>query len=145
MTCAGAANGSAQGAISGGTLPYTSSWTTTPVQTGTFANNLSGGTYSFIVTDGAGCTASVPVSISEPSPLISGIIATVNTTCNLACNGSATVLAGGGTGPYTYLWNDVAVQTTTTASNLCAQTYSVTTTDANGCTSVAVDPDGLHA
>ncbi len=138
VTCSGAANGSAQGAISGGTLPYTSSWTTSPVQTGTFANNLSGGTYSFVVTDGAGCTASIAVSIAEPTPLISGIISTVSTTCNLACDGAATVLAGGGTGPYTYLWNDVGLQTTTTATGLCAQTYSVTTTDANGCTSVAV-------
>ncbi len=138
VTCSGAANGSAQGAISGGTLPYSSSWTTTPVQTGTFANNLSGGTYSFTVTDGAGCIASATATITEPTPLISGIISSVNTTCNLACNGAATVLAGGGTGPYTYLWNDVALQTTTTASGLCAQSYSVTTTDANGCTSLSV-------
>jgi gliding motility-associated-like protein len=138
VTCSGAANGSAQGAVSGGTLPYTTSWTTTPAQTGTFANNLSGGTYSFVVTDGAGCTASAVVSITEPTPLISGIISSVNTTCNLSCDGSATVLAGGGTGPYTYLWNDVLSQTTTTATGLCAQSYSVTTTDAKGCTSLSV-------
>lgn len=138
VTCAGAANGSAQAAIAGGILPYTTAWTTTPVQTNTFANNLPGGTYSFVVTDSVGCTASVSVTINEPTPLISGVITTVNTSCNLSCDGALTVLSGGGTGPYTYLWNDPATQTTATASNLCAQSYSCTTTDANGCTIVAI-------
>jgi gliding motility-associated-like protein len=133
VTCFGLANGSAQGNITGGVIPYTIGWTPGG-QTNTFANNLSGGIYSLIVTDSVGCTGSASVTINEPMQLLSGIVSTINTSCNLGCDGSATVLAGGGTAPYTYLWNDVNTQTTTTANNLCAQAYTVTVTDANGCT-----------
>jgi gliding motility-associated-like protein len=137
VTCFGAANGSAQGSITGGIIPYTIGWAPGG-QTNTFINGLSGGIYSLLVTDSVGCTGSASVTINEPSALISGIISSFNTSCNLACDGSATVLAGGGTAPYTYLWNDVATQTTATATNLCAQNYSVTVTDANGCSSVSI-------
>ncbi|MCW3086496.1 MAG: hypothetical protein JWP12_3862 [Bacteroidetes bacterium] len=137
VTCGGLANGSAQGSISGGILPYAINWTPSG-QTTLFANNLSGGIYSMVVTDSVGCVGSASVTIQEPSTLISGIVSSFNTSCSLSCDGSATVLAGGGTAPFTYLWNDVATQTTSTASNLCAQSYTVTTTDANGCSSTSV-------
>ncbi len=133
VTCAGAANGSAQGNISGGTLPYSLNWTPSS-QTTLFANNLSGGIYSLVVTDGVGCTGSASVTINEPTPFVSAITGTTNASCALSCNGSATVLAGGGTTPYTYLWNDPGTQSTPNATGLCAQGYTVTITDANGCT-----------
>jgi gliding motility-associated-like protein len=137
VTCFGAANGSAQGSISGGVIPYTTGWTPGGV-TNTFISGLSGGIYTLVVTDSVGCTGSASVTINEPSQLISGIVSSFNTSCNLGCDGSATVLAGGGTAPYTYLWNDVTTQTTATATGLCAQNYSVTVTDANGCSTVSV-------
>jgi large repetitive protein len=136
VTCAGAANGSAQANITGGILPYTTSWTTNPAQTNTFANGLAGGTYSFIVTDSVGCTGSAQIMINEPTPLLSTIISPpTSTSCYLTCDAQLTVQAGGGTAPYAYAWNDVNTQNTATASNLCAQGYTVTTTDANGCIS----------
>ena len=45
--------------------------------------------------------------------------------------GTATVLASGGTGTYTYLWSNAA--TTASITGLTAATYTVTVTDANGC------------
>lgn len=51
-----------------------------------------------------------------------------------AADGDATVNVTGGPGPFTYLWDDALAQTTQTAVNLAAGTYSVTVTDANGCT-----------
>ncbi len=58
-----------------------------------------------------------------------------NVTCNGGCNGSGTVtfFFGGGTGTPTYSWNTTPVQTTATATNLCAGTYVVTVTGSNGC------------
>lgn len=134
VTCHGLANGSAQAVVSGGTFPYNTLWTPS-AQTGLFANNLSGGSYSAVVTDANGCVGSATVNITEPTALVSAITGTTPVSCALSCNGNATVLAGGGTLPFTYLWNDGAAQTTTTATNLCAGSYTVTTTDANGCIS----------
>lgn len=51
-------------------------------------------------------------------------------------DGSATVSIGGGTPPFTIQWNDPYNQTTETATDLNGGTYSVTVTDANGCSSV---------
>ncbi len=65
------------------------------------------------------------------------ITSSTNATCNGLCNGTATAVASGGIGPYTYQWDDAALQTTATATNLCAGTYSVTCTD-NGDASAAV-------
>jgi gliding motility-associated-like protein len=133
VTCFGAANGSAQGNITGGILPYTINWTPGS-QTTLFASNLPGGIYSIVVTDSVGCIGSASVTINEPTLLVSAIIASDDVSCFLSCDGSATVLAGGGTAPYTYLWNDGALQTTAAANGLCAQSYTTTIEDANGCT-----------
>jgi gliding motility-associated-like protein len=133
VTCAGAANGSAQANIAGGTLPYTIAWTPGAMST-TFVSGLSGGIYSVLVTDGLGCIGSANVTINEPGPLVSGIVSSSNVSCYLTCDGTAAVNAGGGTLPYTYLWNDAAATTTSAVNGLCAQGYSVTVTDANGCT-----------
>ena len=136
VTCAGAANGSAQAAISGGIIPYSIAWIPTG-QTTAFISGLAGGIYSVTVTDSVGCIGTASIAINEPGPLVSGIISSSNVSCFLSCNGTATVGAGGGTLPYTYLWNDVGAQTTSAATGLCAQPYTVTVTDANGCTSVS--------
>ena len=137
VTCFGAANGNAQSSITGGILPYSIAWTP-GVQNTAFVNNLSGGIYSIVVTDSVGCIGTNSVTINEPAAVVSGIVASTNVSCALSCDGSATVAAGGGTSPYTYLWNDAATQATTTATGLCAQQYNVTVTDSNGCTSSSI-------
>ncbi|MBN9386397.1 MAG: SprB repeat-containing protein, partial [Chitinophagaceae bacterium] len=127
VSCNGGNNGSVVITPSGGTGPYT----ITPTQTGLTASN-----YTFTVTDANGCSINVPVTIAQPTP-----ITTTSTTTNVACNGgstgSATVTASGGTPPYSYSWNTTPVQTTATASGLAAGSYTVTVTDANGCTKTA--------
>ncbi len=57
---------------------------------------------------------------------------TTNAVCPNACNGSITVIATGGTPPYSYLWNDSLMSTTSTVSGLCAGNYIVTVTDSQG-------------
>lgn len=60
-------------------------------------------------------------------------IVPTHVTCFGACDGSATA-TGMGAGPFEYLWDAAAgSQVTATATGLCAGTYTVTTTDADGC------------
>ena len=57
--------------------------------------------------------------------------------CSGICDASATVIPSGGTTPYIYSWNSIPVQTNTTATGLCAGTYSIQVTDNNGCVSTS--------
>ncbi|MFM7595672.1 MAG: gliding motility-associated C-terminal domain-containing protein [Flavobacteriales bacterium] len=132
ITCNGANNGTATVTASGGTAPYTYLWSNGP--TSANVSNLAPGTYSVFVTDANGCAASANVTITEPTPLAANITST-DVTCNGLNNGTASVIASGGSAPYTYLWNNNA--TSTTVSNLSPGNYTVTVTDANGCTTSA--------
>jgi gliding motility-associated-like protein len=132
VTCPGGNNGSATVMPGGGQPPYTYAWTPTGGNAAT-ANNLAAGTYTCLVTDANGCTATATVTITSP-PAITASVTTVNTTCGNN-TGSATVAASGGTPGYTYMWNPTG-QTTATASNLGSGVYNCTVTDALGCTQI---------
>ncbi|HYD19831.1 MAG TPA: SprB repeat-containing protein, partial [Flavipsychrobacter sp.] len=126
----GQQNGSISVSVSGGAPGYTYSWSpyggTTSIGTG-----LGAGTYTCTVTDAIGCT----VTVSDTLPLAGAFSTTpagTNPDCFGTNTGSAIVTPIGGTSPFTYLWSNG--QTTQTASNLAAGTYTVTVTDANRCT-----------
>jgi len=134
IDCYGQATGSATVTTSGGATPYTFLWDDPDAQTTQTANNLPAGTYSVTITDANNCTETTTVSIQQPDEILSAnIISYTDTICYGSSNGAATVTASGGTSSYTYLWDDANVQTTETAINLPAGTYSVTVTDANNC------------
>ncbi|WP_460504239.1 SprB repeat-containing protein, partial [Hymenobacter agri] len=126
--CAGG-TGSVALTVSGGTAPFAYRWSN-----GATTQSLSGltaGTYSVTVTDANGCSATASATISEPTQLRATASAT-GTTCYDASNGAMTLAVSGGTAPYTYLWSNGA--TTQNLSGLAAGTYTVTVTDAGGCT-----------
>lgn len=129
-TC-GACDGTATANQIGGTPPFIYQWAANAGnQTTQIASNLCGATYSVTVTDFQGCTATTTVSVAG-----GGASFTLNSTindadCNAACDGSVSLTPVGGTAPFNYQWDSNAGnQTTATASNLCAGTYSVTVTD----------------
>ena len=95
------------------------------------AGALAAGSYTVTVTDANGCTETQGVTVLEPI-VLSSTVSSVNALCNGSSDGSATVSSAGGTAPYTYLWDDG--QTTAMAGSLSAGSYTVTITDANGCT-----------
>lgn len=132
LDCGGDADGSATATASGGTAPYVFAWSNG--QTGATITGLSGGTYTVTITDANGCTASNSVTITEPTTLVVNV--TQNSgTCSNVNQGILVANVVGGTAPFTYSWSNGA--TTATASNLAPGTYSVTVTDANGCTESA--------
>ena len=131
VTCYGDSNGNIITNTAGGTLPYTYNWTPNG---GTNANatGLSLGSYTLTVTDANGCIATASATITQPTALTLAA-AGFPTSCYGSSTGQATVIPSGGTGAYTYSWSP-AGGNNANANNLSAGTYTVTVTDANGCT-----------
>nr|MBK9653592.1 T9SS type A sorting domain-containing protein [Bacteroidota bacterium] len=122
----------------GGTPGYSYTWNTNPITTTAIANNVVAGTYTVIVKDKNNCTTSCVVTITQPAAITCAPLTSTPVSCNGANDGTATVSGiAGGTSPYTLLWNSFVPQTTPTATGLSAGTYTVTITDANGCTKTA--------
>ena len=134
--CFGSCDGSATVSAGGGTPGYSYQWNDPSAQTSATASNLCAGSYSVVVTDANGCSQSVSVTINEPTVLTASAVGT-DALCFGSCDGTATVSAGGGTPGYSYQWNDPAGQTSASAAGLCAGSYSVVVTDANGCSQSA--------
>jgi len=132
VACNGANTGSANISVSGGTGMLTYSWSNG--STGLTASNLPAGNYTVGVTDASGCFTSSIITINQPN-VIGGTFTTSAAHCSSA-NGSATVTASGGIGAYTYSWSDAAGTTGVTASGLVSGIYTITITDANGCSNV---------
>src|SRR6185436_12728708 len=132
VLCNGGNTGSAMVTAGGGIAPYSYTWTSGG--NSATENNLAAGNYSVTVTDANGCTSLATVTIAEPTLLTSSTVP-VDVLCNGGNSGSATVTAGGGIAPYSYSWTSGG--TADTENNLAAGNYSVTVTDANGCTSLA--------
>jgi gliding motility-associated-like protein len=134
-SCFGASDGHVTASASGGTGPYTYSWL--PINlNGPVINGLPAGTYNVTAIDANGCTATATATVNEPTQIALSLVSTP-TSCALALpNGTAGVTATGGTPSYTYNWSDVNAQTTQQAVGLAAGNYSVTVTDANGCSTV---------
>jgi gliding motility-associated-like protein len=128
--CNGGNGGAIDVTLSGGAAPFVYNWSNG--QSSQDATGLSAGTYTITITDANNCTVSSSYIINEPS-LLSVSLNSVNPTCGLT-NGSISANASGGISGYSYLWSNAA--TTSLISNLTAGTYTVTVTDAFGCTVV---------
>jgi PKD repeat protein len=136
--CFGGLTGSATATPAGGTAPYSYSWNTVPVQTTAMAINLSAVSYTVTITDSKGCVSTANVIITQPAAPLTVTTTQVDVLCFGGLTGSATATPAGGTGPYTYAWNTIPVQTTATATTLTAGNHTVTVTDANNCTASAI-------
>ncbi|MFZ5554667.1 MAG: beta strand repeat-containing protein, partial [Bacteroidota bacterium] len=147
----------------GGVAPYNVSWTGTTsgnpggteiaASGGTYnMTALGAGTYNVTVTDASGCTATVAVVVTVPAA-----VAVTGVPTNPACvggTGSILVTGSGGTAGYNISWSGAASGNpagteiaasggTYTITGLLAGSYTVTITDANGCTTntpVTINP-----
>jgi hypothetical protein len=132
QTLVGVNNGTATVVAGGGTAPYTVKWSNN--QTTTTIQNLAPGQYMVTVTDAHGCTLVKSTNVNAANCALSATVSSANVTCFGASNGSATINLTGGLTPATYFWSNGA--TTQSATGLSTGAFTVTATDAGGCTTV---------
>ncbi|MEP7169131.1 MAG: T9SS type A sorting domain-containing protein [Bacteroidota bacterium] len=133
--CPGVCSGTATVTTTSSFPPYTYTWSTNPVQTNQTADSLCAGIYSVTVTDSLGCFVDSSVTISDGAPFTLSF-SSASPLCPASCNGTAAAISTSTYSPFSYSWNTVPIQTTDTATALCAGTYSVIVTDSAGCISV---------
>lgn len=141
VNCYLGTSGSASATINGPDAPFTATWSTgqsTTVANGgsTSISNLPAGVYTLYVVDQLGCTSTHVVSVEEPSPVTGVISNTSDVNCNGGSDGSVDLTPLGGTASYSFSWSSGS--SSEDPSNLSAGSYSVTITDANGCTSNSI-------
>jgi hypothetical protein len=131
LSCYNQNNGTATANPTGGNPPYTYQWST-----GVLAQQITGlvpALYFVTVTDASGCSVVGFGVVNQPAEMLAVLNAT-NESAPGALDGTATVSPSGGTPPYTYVWSSGG--TAATETGLAAGVYTVTVTDAHGCTLV---------
>ncbi|MCL9807205.1 T9SS type A sorting domain-containing protein [Flavobacterium amniphilum] len=130
VACFGGNTGAINLTPTGGVGPYTFNWgggITTEDRT-----TLTAGNYSVTITDANGCTGTVNATVTQPAAAVSGTTVVTNVACFGGNTGAINLTPTGGVGPYTFNWGGGI--TTEDRTGLAAGSYSVTITDANGCT-----------
>jgi gliding motility-associated-like protein len=152
-TCRGQDDGRLTFRVTQGTPPFTYSWTRIgrPVLSGTgtlAASNqdesilqLPAGTYVITIKDGFGNEVVLIGDVIDPDALslttTSKLYNGFDLSCHNSKDGQLTATGLGGVPPYGFVWSQGT--TGSTASNLGPGEYTVTLTDANGCTLIGKD------
>jgi hypothetical protein len=132
VSCNGFNDGSILVSVSGGSFPFSFSWSgpnsfSSPFQN---INNLVPGNYNLYLVDANGCTASYSVLISEPN-LLNATVMPANVSCNNGTDGVINLFPTGGTQPYSFVWNNGS--SLQNQINVSAGNYFVSVADDNGC------------
>ena len=129
-------NGSATALPTGGVGGYTYIWTPSSETTATITG-LTAGIYTVNVKDLNGCSASTTVNVTQPPAVVASITGSTNVSCNGGNNGTMIGNGTGGSAPYNYIWAPGG-NTNANATGLAAGCYTLTVSDANGCSSTAI-------
>ncbi len=143
ISCYGASDGKIDVTITGGTGPYSYSWSSG--QTTEDLNNVIAGTYTVTITDaGGGCTTTRTITLNQPAELglnLSYISNTDFSGFGVSCfgenDGQIWVAAFGGDGTHSYEWSN-GTTGISGIQNLSPGDYTVTVTDGRNCTSTAI-------
>jgi len=147
VSCNGLSDGSAYALGVGGTLPYEFTWLNNSIvdlssNDSSNVDVLFSGLETVSLEDSRGCIIEDTVLITQPEELVVIISDSSFAYCTGVNTASATAFVVGGSSPYTYEWDDNSLvpQSSITALNLDAGTYTVTVEDTRGCLAdVSVD------
>ncbi|WP_156026811.1 OmpA family protein [Sporocytophaga myxococcoides] len=129
ISCQGSRQGSINISVTGGTQPYVYNWSN-----GSIVKNISGlsaGNYTVKIKDHNGCMETLTADISEPAELVTAIESVRHMKCNGLSEGEVIVSVRGGVAPYKFKWSNG--ETSQNIQNVLSGDYSVTITDALGC------------
>ncbi len=148
IICFGDENGTATAIPNEGTAPFTYEWST-----GENTQTITGlglGEYEVTVTDAEGNSDTDIAYVYGPFASMEVATSSNFATCDSSLDGKVNAEAKGGYTPYTYLWEDEAGNNYegSIVDGLIAGTYSLTVTDANGCTitgeeTIETSPEGI--
>ncbi|MCE7925858.1 MAG: hypothetical protein DYG98_22640 [Haliscomenobacteraceae bacterium CHB4] len=133
VKCAGDKTAALAVQVTGGKGPFKYAWNSPALRDDQPAN-LQAGDYQLTVTDAAGTSSTVTFSVKQPEALTATAAATAPASTGNA-DGKATVQVKGGTGAFTFKWDNG--ETTAAATKLAPGQRAVTVTDANGCSTTA--------
>ncbi len=135
VNCYGGADGEVEVIPSGGTAPYSYSWSngsTTKITRG-----WSAGSHTITITDIKGCTNTISFTVNQPSSAITTTASVNHVSCYDGTDGALSASSNGGTPPYAYQWADASYNShssySSTANNVYASDWTAIVTDANGC------------
>jgi subtilisin family serine protease/PKD repeat protein len=140
-TCFNGGLGSATASVSGGDGNYQYNWGS-GFQSSNSVSGLQGGNYTLTVTDGQGCQALQNFTINSIEAPVVTVVSVENASCIATANGGITVSVSGGSGSYSFEWSNGA--TSQNLENVAAGSYSLTVSDANGCSAVIAESVGFN-
>jgi hypothetical protein len=146
LNCFGGNTGAIDLSVTGGTPPYTYSWSNSAITKD--ISGLIAGSYSIVVTDRYNCSAqAVTVVIKEPTEVKASLALSRSQTCLTLSE--VTLTATGGIPPYSYSTDNTTYSTVLFSSSISFDvpvgTYNYYVKDANGCVAyksndIKIDP-----
>ncbi len=142
VSCFGASDGELEVIAFGGVAPYTYDWLTNSSTTA-MASNLPEGHQSVSVYDANGCYRPAGFDITEPTELAFTTLSSFDGSCLGSCDGVIELSVSGGTSSYDLIGTDNLTGSVITSpivggfsSGICSGDYTISVSDANGCSSV---------
>jgi len=136
LTCSAGSDGSVSVEVTSGTglAPYQYSLDGGPFQAGSIFTGISVGNHTVTIRDALLCTFDLPFVMNQPLPVAGSVASLTDVSCFGGSDGSVTISASGGVGPYQYSLNGGLLQSSNIFNGLSTGSYIVTIQDNNGCT-----------